>query len=149
MPLQVGTSTSTTGQSLAGRSLGLGSTAGASYPDAVPSTTAFYARRDAPASADPSSTGMSLNNWTKLNSEFQFIAENEEHTDIAAGDRVIDESLINEVLDHLESSTGAPEAETQSSEVIIDSELYKQLVSVKVRLDAEITQSKKEIPLCY
>ncbi|KAJ6610745.1 hypothetical protein B0H10DRAFT_2224787 [Mycena sp. CBHHK59/15] len=92
---------------------------------------------------------MSLNNWTQLNSEFQFIAENDEHADIAAGDRVIDESLVNEVLDHLESSAGTPEAETQSSEVITDSELHKQLVSVKAQLDAEITQSKKGIPLCY
>ncbi|KAJ7940018.1 hypothetical protein B0H13DRAFT_1850218 [Mycena leptocephala] len=92
------------------------------------STSVFYARSDAQASADPPGTGMSLNNWTQLNSEFKFIDENDEHADIASGERLIDESLVDEVS---ESSTGMPEAETQAEEAIDESELQKQLAWIQ------------------
>ncbi|KAJ7690977.1 hypothetical protein B0H17DRAFT_1134001 [Mycena rosella] len=58
-----------------------------------------------------------------------FITENDEHADITAGDRIIDESLVNEALDHIKARVGMPEAETHSAEAIDDSELHRQLVA--------------------
>jgi hypothetical protein len=92
-------------------------------------------------------TGMSLDSWAQFNSELQFVAENDEHADIAAGDQIIDESLVNEALSHTEPSAETLEAETQSTEPIVNSVLHDQLVSVKARLETEIKLHGK--PLCY
>ncbi|KAJ7929791.1 hypothetical protein B0H13DRAFT_2537803 [Mycena leptocephala] len=73
--------------------------------------------------------------------------ENNEHADIAAGDQIIDESLVNEALSHTEPSAETLEAETQSTEPIVNSGLHDQLVSVKARLETEIRLHGK--PLCY
>ncbi|KAJ6603889.1 hypothetical protein B0H10DRAFT_1957628 [Mycena sp. CBHHK59/15] len=93
---------------------------------------------------------MSLHNWTQLNSEFTFVEENGEHADIAAGDRQIDESLVNEILDRMEPDTGTSEAETQPAEAVDESVLHAQLVSVKARLD-EVMAAAGNFgkPLCY
>ncbi|KAK6971914.1 hypothetical protein R3P38DRAFT_2586309, partial [Favolaschia claudopus] len=85
--------------------------------------------------------------WTQLNSEFEFISENDEHADVAAGDRIIDESLVDEALDHLQSEASSAEAEVEAAETIPDSELRKQLVALKTRLDSEI--KIHNMPLCY
>ncbi|KAJ7938082.1 hypothetical protein B0H13DRAFT_2261376 [Mycena leptocephala] len=60
-------------------------------------------------------TEISVNQFAQLNQELDFIDKNDEHADIAAGDRVFDESLVSEVLDNPEAGTATPEAETQSS----------------------------------
>ncbi|KAJ6470658.1 hypothetical protein C8R47DRAFT_1148854 [Mycena vitilis] len=109
-------------------------------------STAFYSQRNAPGS-DPQSTGISLNNWTRLNSEFNFVAENDEHADVAAGDAQIDDSLVKEFLDHMEPNSGTEEADTQPADAIKDSVLHGQLKSVKIRFGEEIAAHGK--PLCY
>ncbi|KAK7036962.1 hypothetical protein R3P38DRAFT_2432436, partial [Favolaschia claudopus] len=68
--------------------------------------------------------------------------EHDEHADIAAGDRQIDESLIDEALDHLQAESESDAAETGN-----DSEIHKQLVALKARLDNEI--KTHHMPLCY
>ncbi|KAJ7433240.1 hypothetical protein B0H11DRAFT_1939665 [Mycena galericulata] len=96
---------------------------------------------------NPPRTEISVDQFTQLNQELEFIDENDEHADIAAGDRVFDESLVSEVLDYPEAGTATPEAETQSSEAVKTSVLHKQLVLVKDRLCEEIEEHGK--PLCY
>ncbi|KAJ7723110.1 hypothetical protein B0H14DRAFT_2641985 [Mycena olivaceomarginata] len=71
------------------------------------------------------------NDWAQLNSDLNFLANNDEHADIAAGNTVIDESLVNEALDSMEPSSEALVAETQAAEVVDKSELHKQLVLMK------------------
>ncbi|KAJ7892557.1 hypothetical protein B0H14DRAFT_2560268 [Mycena olivaceomarginata] len=123
---------------------GSGSSAGPSHPG---TTTAFYARNDAPAATAHLNTGILPNDWAQLNSDLNFLANNDEHADIAAGNTVIDESLVNEALDSMEPSSEALVAETQAAEVVDKSELHKQLVLMKQEIDQEIDSHGQ--PLCY
>ncbi|KAJ7789272.1 hypothetical protein B0H14DRAFT_3162135 [Mycena olivaceomarginata] len=66
------------------------------------------------------------------------------HANIAAGNTVIDESLVNEALDSMEPSSEALVAETQ---VVDKSELHKQLVLMKQEIVQEIDSHGQ--PLCY
>ncbi|KAK7002064.1 hypothetical protein R3P38DRAFT_2356625, partial [Favolaschia claudopus] len=92
-------------------------------------------------------TGLAAGQWKQLNSELQFIAEHDEHADIAAGDRQIDDSLIDEALDYLQPDGNGAESESDAAETGTDSEIHKQLVAVKARLDNEI--KTHQMPLCY
>ncbi|KAJ7847219.1 hypothetical protein B0H14DRAFT_3138560 [Mycena olivaceomarginata] len=125
----------------AAQSRGSGGSAGPSHPG---TTTAFYARNDAPA---PTVHRILPNDWAQLNSDLNFLANNDEHVDIAAGNTVIDESLVNEALDSMEPSSEALVAETQAAEVVDKSELHKQLVLMKQEIDQEIDSHGQ--PLCY
>ncbi|KAJ7787841.1 hypothetical protein B0H14DRAFT_2628984 [Mycena olivaceomarginata] len=125
----------------AAQSQGSGSSAGPSHPG---TTTAFYARNDAPAAT---AHRILPNDWAQLNSDLNFLANNDEHADIAAGNTVIDESLVNEALDSMEPSSEALVAETQAAEVVDKSELHKQLVLMKQEIDQEIDSHGQ--PLCY
>ncbi|KAK6972113.1 hypothetical protein R3P38DRAFT_3297205 [Favolaschia claudopus] len=93
------------------------------------------------------STGIAAGIGGQLNSEFEFITENDEHADIAAGDCNIDESLVNEALDHIHPDAGSAEAGIGADETVVDSEIHKQLVELKARLDREI--KVHNMPLCY
>ncbi|KAK7008393.1 hypothetical protein R3P38DRAFT_3590350 [Favolaschia claudopus] len=89
-----------------------------------PSTTAFYSQ--APPTIPvifSASTGIAAGHWRQLNSEFEFITENDEHADIAAGDCNIDESLVNEALDHIHPDAGSAEAGIGADETVVDSEI--------------------------
>ncbi|KAJ7797938.1 hypothetical protein B0H14DRAFT_2618393 [Mycena olivaceomarginata] len=125
----------------AAQSQGSGSSAGPSHPG---TTTAFYARNDAPAAT---AHRILPNDWAQLNSDLNFLANNDEHADIAAGNTVIDESLVNEALDSMEPSSEVLVAETQAAEVVDKSELHKQLVLMKQEIDQEIDSHGQ--PLCY
>ncbi|KAK7019948.1 hypothetical protein R3P38DRAFT_2536008 [Favolaschia claudopus] len=92
-------------------------------------------------------TGIAAEQWKQLNSDFEFIAEHDEHADIAAGDREIDESLIDEVLEHIQPDAASAEAENSVAETVTDSEIHKQFLALKARLDSEIKIHK--MPLCY
>ncbi|KAK6985101.1 hypothetical protein R3P38DRAFT_3450499 [Favolaschia claudopus] len=113
------------------------------------STTAFYSQAPPtiPVPSTDPSTGIAAGHWRQLNSEFEFITENDEHADITAGDCNIDESLINEALDHIRSDAGGAEAGIGADETVVDSEIQKQLVKLKARLDREI--KVHNMPLCY
>ncbi|KAJ7141480.1 hypothetical protein C8R44DRAFT_932126 [Mycena epipterygia] len=85
--------------------------------------------------------------FTQLNEQLNYIEENDEHADIAADDRIIDESLVDDIADNSESIGAAAEAETQSSEPADHSVLQKQLVDLAKRLSDEEQEYGK--PLCY
>ncbi|KAJ7444453.1 hypothetical protein FB451DRAFT_1434299 [Mycena latifolia] len=84
---------------------------------------------------------------SELNEQLDYIEENDEHADIAAGDRIIDESLVDELLDNAETNAETAEAETQSSEAGQDTVLHKQLLALKERVSHEIEVHGS--PLCY
>ncbi|KAJ7151286.1 hypothetical protein C8R43DRAFT_951101 [Mycena crocata] len=101
------------------------------------------ALRSGPSAAqnrsNPSSNShISVDDFTQLNQQLDYIDEHDEHGDIVAGDQIIDESLIDQVLDTVEANLSPAEAAKQASEADIDSDLHKQLVSVLKRLTAEI-----------
>ncbi|KAK7021556.1 hypothetical protein R3P38DRAFT_2533683, partial [Favolaschia claudopus] len=82
-----------------------------------------------------------------LNFDLDFNVEHDEHADIAASDRQIDESLIDEALDHIQPDSSGAEDETNAAETVTDSEIHKQLLALKARRDDEI--KKYKMPLCY
>ncbi|KAK7007114.1 hypothetical protein R3P38DRAFT_2792992 [Favolaschia claudopus] len=92
-------------------------------------------------------TGIAAGQWKQLNSDLEFIAEHDEHADIAAGDCQINESLVDEALDQLQPDMSGAEPETNAAETVTDSEIHKQLVALKARLDSEI--KTHHMPLCY
>ncbi|KAJ6557976.1 hypothetical protein B0H19DRAFT_1291330 [Mycena capillaripes] len=96
---------------------------------------------------DTSNSHISLGNFTQLNDQLDYIEEHDEHGDIATGDQLINNSLVDEVLDTVEANEAAAEAETHTSEAQTDSALHKHLLSVQKRLSAEI--QKYGSPLCY
>ncbi|KAJ7475335.1 hypothetical protein B0H11DRAFT_2235618 [Mycena galericulata] len=79
--------------------------------------------------------------------QLEYIDENDEHADIASGDRVINDSLINNVLDTTDTNVATAEAETRSSEAEKDSVLQKQFTSLRDRLSTQI--KKYGSPFCY
>jgi hypothetical protein len=56
---------------------------------------------------------LTANDLTRLNEQLDYIAENDEYGDITAGERLIDESLVEDILDTAET-TATAEAETVS-----------------------------------
>ncbi|KAJ7852387.1 hypothetical protein B0H14DRAFT_3137162 [Mycena olivaceomarginata] len=87
---------------------------------------------------------MSADNLARLNEALTYIAENDEHADIASGEAEIDESLVDAVP---EGGKGDAETETQSSEAATNSVLSNFLEYVKEQLQLEIDIHKR--PLCY
>ncbi|KAJ7772000.1 hypothetical protein DFH07DRAFT_937710 [Mycena maculata] len=97
---------------------------------------------------DPSNQpDVSVAEFSQITEQLEYIDENDEHADIASGDRVINDSLINDVLDTTETNVATAEAETRSSEAKKDSVLQKQFTSLRDRLSTEIKQYGS--PLCY
>ncbi|KAJ6489576.1 hypothetical protein C8R47DRAFT_1124811 [Mycena vitilis] len=94
-----------------------------------------------------SSSHISLNDLTQLNDQLDYIDEHDELGDIAAGDQVIDDSLLDDILDTIEANETVAEAETRQSEAATDSALHTFLLSVRKRLSMEI--KKHGGPLCY
>ncbi|KAJ7747954.1 hypothetical protein DFH07DRAFT_775902 [Mycena maculata] len=91
---------------------------------------------------------ISLDDFTQLNEQLKFITENDEHADIAAAsDRIIDDSLIEDISDSAESTAEAAEAETQSSQPKEHSVIHKYLKGVVTRLQQEEVANGKS--LCY
>ncbi|KAJ6590674.1 hypothetical protein DFH09DRAFT_1140004, partial [Mycena vulgaris] len=85
-----------------------------------------------------SNSHISLDDFTQLNQQLEYIDEHDEHGDIAAGDQAINGSLVDEVFDTLESNMTTAEVETQASEASPNSAVHKQLLSVRKRLTEEI-----------
>jgi hypothetical protein len=79
--------------------------------------------------------------------ELDYIDKNDEHTDIATGNQLIDESLIGDLPDSAESNAEVAEAETRRSEAPAKSVLHIYLEKVQKRLVAEEAAHGK--PLCY
>ncbi|KAJ7136578.1 hypothetical protein C8R44DRAFT_728563 [Mycena epipterygia] len=77
-----------------------------------------------------SNSHISLDDLTQHNQQLEYIDEHDEHGDIAAGDQVIDGSLVDE-----------------ASEASPDSAVHKQLLSVRKRLTEEI--KRYGTTLCY
>ncbi|KAJ7189529.1 hypothetical protein GGX14DRAFT_609136 [Mycena pura] len=86
---------------------------------------------------------ISESDLAQLNEELAYIEENDEHADIAAGDRFIDESLIDDALGNEEEDLAAEEAAFCDEESVIS----KQLRDTKTRLADEIKTHGQ--PLCY
>ncbi|KAF8166311.1 hypothetical protein K438DRAFT_262832 [Mycena galopus ATCC 62051] len=103
------------------------------------------APQDTVSSAPISS--LSSQEFEEVNAHLQYVDDNNEYADIAAGDRAIDESLADSVSDNSESNAAAAEAETQSSQPTKKSALHDYLKAVRARLQEEETKHGK--PLCY
>ncbi|KAJ6449147.1 hypothetical protein C8R47DRAFT_1265583 [Mycena vitilis] len=86
---------------------------------------------------------ISSREFSQLSNDLDYIQENDEHADIAAGDRVIDDSLVDDVLENLEEKPGQVEAETRASEAVKDSVLHKHLKFVKDTIVGEESSSGK------
>ncbi|KAJ7734018.1 hypothetical protein DFH07DRAFT_944774 [Mycena maculata] len=95
----------------------------------------------------PDPLQISLNAFSELNDQLNYIQDHDEHADIASGDQIIDESLVDDVTDNAESNAQVAEAETRSSQPIKDSIIHKQLVALQQRLMREETQHGA--PDCY
>ncbi|KAJ7872089.1 hypothetical protein B0H13DRAFT_2280300 [Mycena leptocephala] len=80
----------------------------------------------------------------RLNEEISYFDENDEHADIAAGDRIIDDSLGDDSPGGTEDTTDTAEAEIPDDENCV---LSNQLKAAKKRITSEIDIHKK--PLCY
>ncbi|KAJ6490305.1 hypothetical protein C8R47DRAFT_1273319 [Mycena vitilis] len=80
----------------------------------------------------PPSAGshISLNELTQLHEQLDYIDEHDELGDIAAGDQVIDDSLVDNILDTIEANETVAEAETRQSEAAADSALHTFLLSM-------------------
>ncbi|KAJ7889508.1 hypothetical protein B0H14DRAFT_3126972 [Mycena olivaceomarginata] len=85
--------------------------------------------------------------FAQVNQELNYVDENDEHADIASGDRIINDSLVDAVLETTETNSATAETETGASEAGIDSVLQKQFAILKDRLSKEI--KKYGSPLCY
>ncbi|KAJ7842130.1 hypothetical protein B0H14DRAFT_2586534 [Mycena olivaceomarginata] len=59
--------------------------------------------------------------FAQVNQELNYVDENDEHADIASGDRIINDSLVDAVLETTETNSATAEAETGASEAGIDS----------------------------
>ncbi|KAK7034886.1 hypothetical protein R3P38DRAFT_2518492, partial [Favolaschia claudopus] len=90
---------------------------------------------------------ISADDLAALNQQLDYINEHDEHGDVATGDQEINESLIDEVFDNLESNQTAAEVEFEASEAQPGSVLQNQLRGVLKRLLKEI--NKYNMPLCY
>ncbi|KAF8174707.1 hypothetical protein K438DRAFT_1848844 [Mycena galopus ATCC 62051] len=90
---------------------------------------------------------ISVAEFVQLTEQLEYIDEHDEHADIASGDSVINDSLVDEVLDATEPNSATAEAETHSSEADKDSVLHKWFVSVRERVSTEV--KKYGSPLCY
>ncbi|KAJ7159338.1 hypothetical protein C8R43DRAFT_948267 [Mycena crocata] len=98
-------------------------TAGPSLWSTVRTSSNTAALQHAPNETQNQSSNshISLDDFTQLNQQLDYIDEHDEHGDIAAGDQIIDESLIDQVLDTVEANLSTAEAEKQASEANIDS----------------------------
>ncbi|KAJ7168288.1 hypothetical protein C8R43DRAFT_945485 [Mycena crocata] len=81
---------------------------------------------DSSSAADP--VLISTGEFMQLNEQLEFITENDEHADIATGDRIIDESLIDDVSDSTDANAEAAEAETRSAQPVQNSALHNYLI---------------------
>lgn len=90
---------------------------------------------------------MSQQEFEQLNTHLQYVVENDEYADIAAGDQVIDDSLADSVSDNAESNAAAAEAETQSSHPAKKSAVHNYLKEVHEQLQRE--EAKHGKPSCY
>jgi chaperonin cofactor prefoldin len=86
---------------------------------------------------------ISESSLAQLNDELAYIEENDEHGDIAAGDHLIDESLVEDPLENDEENLNAEEAAFCDEESVIS----EQLRDTKERLTDEIKAHGQ--PLCY
>ncbi|KAJ7688744.1 hypothetical protein B0H17DRAFT_1135501 [Mycena rosella] len=50
---------------------------------------------------------ISPDEFARVNEQLEYIDEHDEHADISTGDRVIDDSLIDQVLDNTETNSAA------------------------------------------
>ncbi|KAJ7204383.1 hypothetical protein GGX14DRAFT_646836 [Mycena pura] len=85
--------------------------------------------------------------YTNLNANLTFIQENDEFADIASGDRVIRESMLDDVV--VDNDDNAKAAERETAETLPDkgSTLEKYLKSVLARIKQEIQRHGQ--PACY
>ncbi|KAK6974250.1 hypothetical protein R3P38DRAFT_2812166 [Favolaschia claudopus] len=116
-----------------------------SVPGSSPRVPAFFrpynTQRSAPLNGTVKqsfySTIVSTAALEQLNSDLEFISENDEHADIAAGDKIIDESLVANTAED-----ESPEIETRKSETVRDSVLDTYLRS-GVGLNADSLYQRK------
>ncbi|KAJ7174947.1 hypothetical protein C8R43DRAFT_1118980 [Mycena crocata] len=97
---------------------------GVSHPAAC--TASGDAPNNNNVSGVPSVPGISVDRFMQLNAELEYIAENDEFADIAAGDKFIDESLVNASDD---ADTPEPEPEILSSDAGEEAALHKYLLA--------------------
>lgn len=82
-----------------------------------------------------------------MNADIQFIQEDDEFADIAAGESTSADSLADEILESPEQDASTAQAETVASEAPVNSAHDQQLVVVLRTIKEEIRKHKR--PLCY
>ncbi|KAJ7736437.1 hypothetical protein B0H16DRAFT_1466622 [Mycena metata] len=85
--------------------------------------------------------------FEELTQQLHFIDENDEYADIASGDKVINDSLVDDILEALDTNPATTEQEKNSSEVGNGSVLQNQFTELRAKLSREI--AKHGMPLCY
>ncbi|KAJ7764812.1 hypothetical protein B0H16DRAFT_429521 [Mycena metata] len=80
--------------------------------------------------------------FTQLNEQLDYMDDHDEHADIASGDRLIDDSFVNDLTGIEETN-----AEPHAAEPAQSSALHNQLVALQTRLMQEEAEHGK--PLCY
>ncbi|KAJ6553800.1 hypothetical protein DFH09DRAFT_1085553 [Mycena vulgaris] len=124
---------------------------GASHPGATADKDTTSLGRDMADSLPPyrvqsaSQQHVSPEEFAWLTEQLDYIEEHDEHADTAAGDRLINESLVDDMADSTEPNAAAEE--DQSSEPPNKSVLHKQLVALQARLLKEEADHGR--PLCY
>ncbi|KAK6988568.1 hypothetical protein R3P38DRAFT_2660397 [Favolaschia claudopus] len=116
-------------------------------PQKSTATQSFYFNISGSQTQTPSSEEsvvVSTTTLQQLNNDLEFISEHDKHGDIAAGDKIIDESMfVNDTRIEPES----PEDESRDSETVRNSVLDAYLRSVRSRVVKEIEGHGQ--PLCY
>ncbi|KAJ7440470.1 hypothetical protein B0H11DRAFT_2353133 [Mycena galericulata] len=107
--------------------------------------------------AQPSQPGFDADNvirsrispaeFDQLPEQLQFIDENDEYADIASGDKVINDSLVDAILEASGTDPTTEQVDNNSSEAVNDSVLQNQFTKLRAKLSREITKYGQ--PLCY
>ncbi|KAJ7626726.1 hypothetical protein B0H17DRAFT_1150936 [Mycena rosella] len=105
----------------------------------------------------PSQPGFDANNanrsqispaeFDQLAHQLKFIDENDEYAEIASGDKVINDSLVDAILEASGTNLTTEPVESSSSEAVNNSVLQNQFAELRAKLSHEITEYGW--PLCY
>ncbi|KAJ7467778.1 hypothetical protein B0H11DRAFT_2306103 [Mycena galericulata] len=114
--------------------------AGPSRENAQPSQPGFGADNAIRSHISPAE-------FDQLAEQLKFIDENDEYADIASGDKVINDSLVDAILEASGTDPTTEQVDNNSSEAVNDSVLQTQFTELRAKLSREITKYGQ--PLCY
>nr|GAT42352.1 predicted protein [Mycena chlorophos] len=113
--------------------------------DVGPSTAAASASVASSTSSDPAY--LTASDYTSLTDSLTFIQENDEFADIASGENVVDESMLDDLADSSEENANTATQDYDASASPDKSAHQTQLENILLRIRHEI--AKHGQPLCY